>query len=53
MRSMSPWHPEEICRMTMVQLLCLGSEKPPNTTTISSSDEFEKLDTTENNWRGN
>ena len=41
MSSMSPWHPDDIGRLTMVQLLCIGSDKPINVTSITSAEEFE------------
>jgi hypothetical protein len=37
------WLPSDIGRLTVGQLVCLLSEKPPGNRTVRSAEEYQKL----------
>lgn len=43
MNAMSPWGPREIEALTPLQLLCMGSEEPPDAPTIRSVEEWQEM----------
>jgi hypothetical protein len=52
MTSMTPWHPDEIKRLTILQLICMSSKDPVEQKSISSSAEWEEVEKVEGRWNG-
>ncbi len=51
MGSMSPMSPEAIGKLTIVQLLCMGSKTPPDRERITSAEGLAELDRADDAWR--
>ena len=50
MSSMSPWTPEAISKLTPVQLLCIGSERPTSSGRAHSYEELMDAATSQPQW---